>query len=243
MNQPLPHVAFRASEKLHTSTQEYIDHLADLRSRPNPRLLADVMNHFTRDSLDAFMLLPMEELGISGAQRKLVEFAADTVQTTSQMVLKATVNKLDHTQHIKSAEYMDAMRLLLPHENEDHVWFVSFQAPDHFAERARASMARARAQGPQAELQETIHVMKTLTDLAIRNYYEQPLAILRFGPILGKITSVAISTVRKGTHSTIENLLPKLSEEQLIKGIDYFNALLIDVPHERLRAVQTFRRS
>lgn len=237
MTDVLPHIAFRASEKLHTSTQEYIDELAGARSRPNPALLSEVMNHFTRDSLNAFMLEPMEQLGITGTQRRLVEFAADTVQKSSQLVLKATVNKLDHDQHRKSAQFMDDMRLLLPHEDADHVWFVSFQAPDHFAERARASMARARAAGPQAELRETILVMKTLTDLALENYYERPLAILRFGPILRKVSEVAITTVRKGTHSTIDNLLPKLNEEQLIKGIEYFDSLLIDVPRERLRTV------
>ena len=41
--------------------------------------------------------------------------------------------------------------------------------------------------------------------------------------------------MRKGTHSTIESLLPKLEEEQLLRGIDYFDALLVDVPRERLR--------
>jgi hypothetical protein len=237
MNQPLPHVAFRASENLHIRTQEYIDLMSRAGARPNPALLAEVMDHFTSDSLNAFMLRPMEELGISGTQRRLVEFAADTVQKSSQVVLKATVNKLDHDQHRKSAAFMDEMRLLLPEEDENHAWFVSFRAPDHFAERARASMARARQQGPQAELRETIIVMKTLTDLALENYYERPLAILRFGPILRKVSEVAISTVRKGTHSTIENLLPKLTEDQLLKGIEYFDALLIDVEQQHLRAV------
>lgn len=229
-----PHVAFRASEKLHTSTQEYIELMNRAGARPNPALLADVMNHFTRDSLEAFMLRPMEELRITGTQRKLVEFAADTVQKTSQMVLKATLHKLDHDQHRKSAQYMDELRLLLPH-TDDEAWFVAFPAPQDFAARARASMARARVNGQQGEVKETVMVMKTLTDLALQNYYERPLAILRFGPILSKVTSVAISTVRKGTHSTIENLLPKLSEEQFLGGVEYFDSLLTDVPKERLR--------
>lgn len=233
MLEHVPHVSFRASEKLHTSTQEYID-LMSRGGKPNAALLAEVMNHFTADSLHAFMLRPMEELGISGSQRKLVEFAADTVQKSSAVVLKATVSKLDHGQHKLSAEFMDSMRLMLPHE-EGEAWFVSFRAPQDFAARARASMARAREQGPQAEVRETVLVMKTLTDLALENYYERPLALLRFGPILSKISNVAVATVRKGTHSTIESLLPKLSEEQLLKGIDYFDAMLVDVPRDRLR--------
>lgn len=232
----LPHVAFRASDELTASTQEYIDYLGGPQSRPNPKLLAEVMNHFTRDSLDAFMLQPMQQLGITGTQRKLVEFAADTVQKSTQIVMKATVNKLDHDQHRRSAEFMDAMRLLLPHEEQvDGVWMVSFPAPEDFAARARASMARARSEGPQSELRETVLVMKTLTDLALQNYYEKPLAILKFGPILRKVSEVAISTVRKGTHSTIESLLPKLNEQQLLQGVDYFGSLLIDVPKEHIR--------
>lgn len=235
MTQPLPHVAFKASEQLHTSTQEYIDLFSRPGSRPNPALLSDVMNHFTRDSLNAFMLEPVEQLGISGNQRRLVEFAVDTVQKSTQVVMKATVHKLDLEQHRNTAQYMDDMRLLLPQEDADHAWFVSFQAPEQFALRARASMARAREQGPQAELRETILVMKALTDLALENFYERPLTILRFGPILRKVSEVAIATVRKGTHSTIENLLPKLNEEQLVKGIDYFDSLLVDVPREHIR--------
>lgn len=232
----LPHVAFRASDELTTSTREYIDLLSGPKSKPHPALLTDVMNHFTRDSLDAFMLTPMEALGISGAQRRLVEFAADTVRKSSAVVLKATVGKLDHDQHLRSAEYMDAMRLLLPHEESaDGIWYVSFPVSSTFSTRARESMARARTQGPQAEVREITQVMKTLTDLALENYYEKPLAIMKFGPILRKVSEVAISTVRKGSHSTIDSLFPKLSDEQLIKGVDYFDALLVDVPKQHIR--------
>lgn len=233
MLQPVPHVSFLASDPLHTSTHEYIE-LMNSGARPNAALLAEVMNHFTADSLNAFMLRPMEELGITGSQRKLVEFAADTVQKSSAVVLKATVNKLDHGQHKLSAQFMDSMRLQLPHQEGD-AWFVSFRAPQDFTSRARASMARSRELGPQAELQETIQVMKTLTDLALQNYFEQPLKLLKFGPILSKVSQVALVTVRKGTYSTIESLLPKLSEEQLLRGVDYFDSLLVDVPHERIR--------
>jgi hypothetical protein len=232
-----PYVAFLSSDDLHQRTDEYIC-LMRAGGRPNAALLGEVMNHFTRDSLNAFMLQPIEHLGISGGQRRLVEFAADTVQKSTQVVLKATLHKLDHDQHRNSAAYMDSLRLQLPHpEQADDAWFVSFEAPDDFATRARASMARARNEGPQAELRETIHVMKTLTDLALLNYYERPLGILRFGPIMRKITDVAVSTVRKGTHSTIESLIPKLDEDQLLKGIDYFDSLLIDVAPERQRRV------
>lgn len=232
----IPHVSFRASEPLHASTEEFIALMSRPGARPNPALLGEVMNHFTRDSIENFMLRPMEELGIGGAQRRLVEFAADTVQKSSQVVLKATLNKLDHQQHRHSAEYMDGLRLQLAcPQRGDEAWFVSFRAPDDFAQRARASMARARNEGPQAEVREITQVMRTLTDLALENYYERPLAILKFGPILGKMSSVAIATVRKGTYSTIDSLFPKLTEEQLLRGIDYFDALLVDVPRERLR--------
>ena len=234
---PVPHVSFRASDPLHTATQEYIDRMSRPGARPDAALLGEVMNHFTRDSLETFMLRPVDELGISGGQRRLVEFAADTVQKSTQVVLKATLHRLDHDQHRRSARFMDELRLLLPHEEEGEAWHVSFRAPEDFTARARASMQRSREQGPQAELRETIAVMKTLTDLAIHHYYERPLALLGFGPILRKVSDVAIGTVRKGTHSTIENLLPKLGEEQLLRGVDYFDALLVDVPRDRLRVI------
>ncbi|MFP5440547.1 MAG: hypothetical protein ACLGHJ_03575, partial [Gammaproteobacteria bacterium] len=65
--------------------------------------------------------------------------------------------------------------------------------------------------------------------------YERPLALLNFGMILRKVSEVAISGVRKGAYSTIDGLFPKLSEEQLIKGVDYFDSMLIDVPREHIR--------
>lgn len=232
----LPHVAFVASDDLTSTTQEYLDHISNPRNKPNPALLGEVMNNFTRDSINAFMLRPVEELGITGNQRRLVDFMADTVQKSSAMVLKATLHKLDHDQHKRSAEYMDAMRLLLPHEEKiDGIWYVSFPAEDQFTRRARAAIAAARANGPQDNLQETMYVMKALTDLALKNYYERPLALLEFGMILRKISEVAISGVRKGAYSTIDGLFPKLSEEQLIKGVDYFDSMLIDVPREHIR--------
>ena len=45
-------------------------------------------------------------------------------------------------------------------------------------------IAAARANGPQDNLQETMYVMKALTDLALKNYYERPLALLNFVAVL-----------------------------------------------------------
>lgn len=232
----LPHVAFRASPELTASTQAYLDHISNPRNKPDPVLLGAVMNDFTRDSIHAFMLNPVRELGITGTQRKLVDFMAETAQKSSAMVLKATLHKLDHEQHKRSAEYMDSLRLLLPHEERiDGIWYVSFPADTQFALRARAAIAHAREHGPQANLQETAYVMKVLTDLALQNYYEKPLALLNFGMILSKVSEVAISAVRKGAYATIDSLFPKLSEAQLIKGVDYFDSMLINVPPEHIR--------
>ncbi len=230
------HVAFVASDDLTHSTREYIDLIGGPHSKPSPALLGDVMNHFTRDSLNAFMLAPVEQLKITGTQRKLVEFMVGTVQNSTAVVLKATLHKLDHDQHKRGAEYIDSMRLMLPHaEKADGEWYVSFKADDAFVARAKTAIAKARKDGPRADMQETIFVMKALTDQAIRYYYEEPLKLLGFGMILRKVSEVAISGVRKGSYSTLENLLPKLSDDQLMGGVDYFDSMLIDVPTQHIR--------
>lgn len=232
----LPHVAFVASDDLARSSQEYIDLISSPGSKPSPALLGDVMNHFTRDIIDAFMLAPMEKLQIGGAQRKLVEFLASTVKSSTAVVLKATLHRLDQDQHRRSAEAIDRMRLVLPHaEKVGGEWHVSFLADDAFVQRARAAIAKARNEGPRADFPETVFVMKALTDQAIRHYYEEPIKLLNFGMILGKVSDVAISGVRKGSYSTIDSLLPRLSDEQLMGGVDYFDAMLIDVPKQHIR--------
>lgn len=233
---PVPHVAFRASPELTAATQQYIERLSAPNCRPEPQLLAEVMDRFTHDSVHALITDPLDRLGVHGTQRRVADFVAETVEKSTHVVMKATVNKLDLDQHKRCAEYMDAMRLKLPVAGKaDGEWYVAFPAPQAFADRARASMNRSRTVGPRGEVNETSEIMKTLTDLAIDNYYERPIALLKFGMILRKVTQVAISGVHKASHSAINHLFPKLTDEQLIKGVDYFDGLLIDVQQADLR--------
>lgn len=222
-------VAFRASENLHSTTDGFITRMRSGSTRTEPDTIDHIMSQFMREVLHNFFILPSEQSGLSAGKLKIVHFATETISKAAQLVIRSTARKLDITQNRRAAEYMDTVRFSLTIDGQQ-IWFVAFPISDDMAARGRAAFSRGMAGEGQQVMPALLQYFHELTDIAMRSYFEEPMKLLEFGPILRKVANVGVSTTRKASHSVIDKIIPGMTNEQLMIACKFGNMQLVNGP-------------
>lgn len=175
-------VAFRPSETLHQTTDSFINRMRGGASRPEPETIEKIMSTFMQEVLHNFFIVPTEQAGLPSSTQKVVQFTVDTINKATHLVIKSTVRKLDIDQNRRAADYMDTVRFKLESNGED-IWFVAFPLNEMMAAKGRKAFEQGiNGQGKQA-LPALLEYFHQLTDIALYWYFEEPMKLLRFGPI------------------------------------------------------------
>ncbi|MBA3981214.1 MAG: hypothetical protein C0462_11495 [Alcanivorax sp.] len=227
MSQPQPQIAFRSSDHLHQTTDGYIQRMARPDARPDPQTLETIMEVFVDEALSVFFLQPTELVGLSPRMQRVIQVSADTISKATGMVVKRAARKLELPQHRDAADYMDQMRLMVPGRDGEERWYVAFPVPEALA----GQLERAR---DQAEGGDTVTAAATLaaalhevTDIALHWYLEEPVRLLRFGPIMKKMAQVALETTRKATHGVIRRVFADMKGEQVVLSTRYMAGMVV----------------
>ncbi len=215
------YVAFPASEHLHNLTEGFIQRMRGPGARPEPQVVEQIMSTFLQEALDAFMIKPSRLSGLSPGLMRVVMFTTDTINKASQVVVRSTVKKLDLQQNKDIAEYMDSVR-----HQFDGSWNICFPISPELAHTAQEGFHMAIDGKKNQAMPMMIQYFHRLTDTAMFWYFEEPLRLLKFGPILRKVADVGIATTRKATHTVVDKVIPKLDDEQARISAEYALSLL-----------------
>lgn len=207
-------IAFRASQKLHQTTDGFIERMRGGSTRPEPDTIETIMATFIHEVLNNFFLMPTEQAGLPASTRKVVQFTADTIEKATHMVIRSTARKLDIVQNQRAAEYMDSVRFSLNIKDEQ-VWFVGFPLDETVAARGRQAIELGLAGHTSDGKQAMMTYLHQVTDLGLYWFFEEPIKLLHFGPILRKVAEVGVVTTRKATHTVIDKVFPGMNDEQL----------------------------
>ncbi|MFN3714370.1 MAG: hypothetical protein ACK4SX_11995 [Alcanivoracaceae bacterium] len=222
-------VAFRSSDNLHQTTDSFIQRMRSGASRPEPETIEKIMSTFMQEVLHNFFIVPTEQAGLPSSTQKIVQFTVDTINKATHLVIKSTVRKLDIDQNRRAAEYMDTVRFS-KEINGEQIWFVAFPLNDMMALKGRKAFELGiNGQGKQA-LPALLEYFHQLTDIALYWYFEEPMKLLRFGPIMRKVSDVGVATTRKATHTVIDKVIPGMNDEQLVISCKYARMQLVDGP-------------
>ena len=225
------HVAFPASDRLHHTTDGFIKRMRAGSTRPEPDTVEKIMSRFVDEALETYFLTPSEMLGLGRTMKRIVHLTADTISRTTHGVVKRTARKLDINQNREAAEYMDRMRLCRADEQGNEVWYISFPISDTMARHARNAVELAEAGDTDQALPRLTDFLHELTDVAMYWYFEEPMKLLGFGPVMQRIINVAIETTRKACHSVIKRVFRKLDGPQVQEAARYLDALLVEGPY------------
>lgn len=229
MSEHTPWVAFRSSTELHETTDAFIQRMRKGSTRTETDTIEKIMSLFIREVLHTFFIVPSQGAKLPPAKQKIIQLAVDTISKATHLVIKSTVRKLDIHQHHRAADYMASVRFMKEIDGED-VWFVAFPLNETVATKGRKAFTMTiNGEGRKAmpALQEYFH---QLTDVSLYWYFEEPMKLLRFGPIMRKVSEVGIATTRKATHSVIDKTIPGMTDEQLTVTCQFAQMQLVDGP-------------
>ena len=221
------YVAFRSSEALHTGTDGFIQRMNGGAVRPEPETIEKIMKLFIEEALQAFLITPTEQAQLSGGLKRIIQLTADTVSKATHVVIKSTAKKLDIEQNRRTAEYMETVRIQLEEDGE-LVWHVAFPLPPQMADKGRRALNMVLDGQEDAGRRDVIEYFHDLTDIAMVWYFERPIELLGFGPIMRKVANVGVATTRKAMHSAIDRVVPKLHGEQFQISARYALSLMRD---------------
>ncbi|MED5238902.1 MAG: hypothetical protein VX379_04930 [Pseudomonadota bacterium] len=211
-----PHVAFRSSDTLHTRTDGFISRMQGGATKPEPREIEAIMAIFMEEALQAFMVRAAEATGLSPSLFKVVNMTCQTINKATSLVIGRSAKKMDLAQNKAAADYMDSVR-----QQGSDGWYVAFPVSEGMAIKG-SNLPSLCANGDydeaRRELEEYLHA---ITDESIKWYFEKPMDLLGFGPVLRKLASVGVETTRKASRSLIRNLIPKLDDDQLTSACGY----------------------
>lgn len=218
------YVAFRSSDNLHQLTDGFIQRMRDNAARPEPDVLEKIMTLFIDEALQAFFLRPADLSALSSTQKRLVRLATDTISKATRLVIGRSVRKMGLEQNRAAAEYMDDIRLPGP----DHAfWYIAFPISDTLAAQGDRLAAMAERGNLDAARDEMVHYLRGVTDQSLIWYFNKPIELLRFGPILRKIAAVGVDTTRKASYGVINKVIPKLDAEQFVRSAQYYQSMQI----------------
>jgi hypothetical protein len=219
----IPHVAFRSSDILHEKTDGFIRRMHGGASRPEPKEIEAIMGIFIDEALTAFLTRAAEAAQLSPGMMKVVRMTTQTISKTTHLVVSRSAKKLDLQQNRAAADYMDLVRQPAPSED---FWYVAFPVDEEMAALGK-SLPGLCEENPEKARKELVRYLLALTDQAIDWYFERPMALLQFGPVLRKLASMGVETTRKASRSLINNLVPKLNAEQLKASAEFQASQLI----------------
>lgn len=223
----VPHVAFRSSDGLHQQTDGFIRRMQAGATRPEPKEIEAIMGIFIEEALNAFIVRAAEAADLSSGMFRVVNMTCQTISKATHLVISRSAKKMDLQQNQAAADYMDQVRQPAP---DDDFWYVAFPVGEALASQGNNLPKLCENGDYQAARQEMVAYLLSLTDEAIDWYFERPMALLGFGPVLRKLASVGVETTRKASRSLINNLIPKLNEEQLAASARYQASMLVPLP-------------
>ncbi|ASK34504.1 hypothetical protein [Alloalcanivorax mobilis] len=216
------YVAFRSSDALHRMTDGFIQRMQAGASEPEPKQVEKIMTTFIEEALNAFFLEPASFSGLSGTQMRLIRIATDTINKATALVIGRSARKMDLQQNQAAAAYMDEIRIAAP----DHsFWYVAFPISEALAEQGRRVTATHQAGDADTARRELVAYLRGVTDQALLWYFDKPVELLRFGPILRKVAAVGVDTTRRASYGVINKIIPNLADEQFLQSAEYYRGM------------------
>ncbi|RLT92986.1 hypothetical protein [Ketobacter sp.] len=234
MNPQSPYIRYRASSELFELVQTYIDGVEGPEPQPDVDVLVRAMDLFVKESVATFVLQPAAHVGLKPAFLKMIHSLSKLTEKSAMMLVNKVARKMSLQDHRNAAAYMQAVRLTYE-EDGQMVGDILFPIRSEFAEmgwETRVKMLGGQAKDP-AVLAEGIQFLHEVIDVANLWVFEKPMEILQLGPVMRKLAVSTVGTVKKATHSLINTLVPKISEQQTVASAEYFSGIVGPGPFAR----------
>lgn len=223
------YLSFAATAALRHDAETFIANIHKGFPASQSLLLQRVLDAFVNQCVDTYFIAPADIAGLSPMGRKILVTAIATIRKTIQMVVGRIVRKLSNREMQPLAQFMDE---ILFRDRTDPVGraCIAFPLDEQLAQRFHQMQLASQGHQPQV-LGEIVESFQFMADEAITYLFDEPIAMLRLGPVLGKMARMGIDTTRSVTATLIRRIFSTLDEQQLGAVLDYFCGLIVsEVP-------------
>lgn len=221
------YVGFPGEAKFVALVNEYTSLAAETSSLP-AELIRDTLAAFMENALNHYFVAPLDTLQATEKQRKIVMVGVNTIRKAVGAVLSRVVAKMAPEDRVKLAQYMGVM-VMAPNEiNADTM--VIYPIEDAMAESAQQILSRGRNGEALAVKPELQTLLIGVNEEAMKAYFHIPFKMMSFGPIMSKLVTMTADATRAATQVVIKKVISGLSEEEVLRILDYVEALFVKGP-------------
>ncbi|CBL44491.1 hypothetical protein HDN1F_09080 [gamma proteobacterium HdN1] len=234
------YMAFEASDTLHRNAEDFIQRFVYTKqpgSEPQV-LLYKVMEDFINECMQVYFVDVGVKAGLSSGSLKVVETTVGVIRKAVGFVLGRVVNKLEPKQMLAVAQHMDRVMLRARGNLSVPAW-IAFSLPEEWVTAHFSAHYSLHQTTSAPDVPKLISLYSELADISITEFFETPLQLIGLGPILRKMTDVAIDTARSATRGLLKQIFKNMSREQIGEVLNIFEAMTMSADDVLARTHQS----
>lgn len=229
-------LGFGASESLYQINRDFRQ---SVEMRAPDKVQADklytLLAQFTDECLDQYFLKPIERVKLNAVGHKVVTGGVSVMKKTIHVTLKQVVKKLSREDRQKMADYINGLLMQLSDDGE-YPTYVAVGISDDLRRRLNQAAVLGKESGPNAVVSDYAEALCELIDVALDTYMAKPLSMVKLGPVLRKLSSVTVDTVRGAAQTVIRKVLPSMSEREVLRFFEFSESILYPHPQRSAAA-------
>ncbi len=226
------YIAFQNSEKLWRNSEQFISNMRAGVSDSQIPLLVQVMHGFLDEAIDVYILRPVDIVQLNPVGQKMVNLSVATIKKTCHFVSKKVLQKMTNKDVRQLAEYMDQLMVIMPNREGLEVAFTAIPVSVELTSEMDALITDVHQGNPRDCIDRLTYILEELFKVAVKYLYSNTLEHLKLGTISKKLIEVSYHTVDKAVHTAVINLIPRLSDEQLVIAAEYYEGLIVHPSQE-----------
>lgn len=231
--EPAPiYIAFQDSEKLWRNSEQFISNMRTGVSDSQIPLLVQVMHDFLDEAIDVYILRPVDIVQLNPVGQKMVNVSVATIKKTCHFLSKKVLQKMSNNDVRHLAEYMDQLIVIMPNREGLEVAFTAIPVSVELSAEMDALITGIHQGHPRDFVDPLTNILEELFKVAVKYLYTNTLEHMQVGTISKKLIEVSFHTVDKAVHTAVMNLIPRLSDEQLVVAAEYYEGLIVHAPEE-----------
>lgn len=217
---------FEPSTGLKADIDKLLANLANKAPEAQYHLANEISLKLTDEIIDVLLLnlVDLMQHHGDGDGGGLLKFLGGFLKKTMHGMLKLMLGKADNAEVNKRADYLRARSLALPNDIARIGFKLDAETYQHFMN----AFTQIESGNGKAVAQELVKTMKVFNEACIVSFFDEFVAVLNLGMINRKGASVTRGLIQKESNSTVEKLIPSLTDQQLKDFAAYFKAMLVE---------------
>ena len=222
------YIAFQASDKLRDDTELLIKNGQTKSKESQINQLTLVMSQFISEMLDQFFLNTCEAVQISPMGTKIVKTGANTLSSTSNMLVKQLFKKRANEELYPIIEHFDKT-FIRATEASNGCASVACPIEDSLYDKFMEEIQQIR-DGNHQRAEALTQLLLEVTDVSVAGYAEVPIHMLKMNFVTKKVANTGIEASRSAVKMIINKVFKTLEEDQMARLADYLEGLFITAP-------------